>query len=232
MVDKEFCMSSYLVFRYIIDNNREFYPNIRHDLYKSDEEKIIYVKNVHDIDENITKQILELRSKKIGLLLSGGMDSACLASYLSGIDAYTFRFDDGRKYSDEIKRAQIYAERNRMNLHYVDVEWDSISKCLDDLMKRKGAPVHSIEPQLFIAAQQAIKDGVETLIIGDAADYVFGGMDRLYSKDWNYEEFIDRYSYVEPSKVLIKPVSMERAFQEYKCGNKIVVAKYLIAYFF
>ena len=60
-----------------------------------------------------------------------------------------------------------------------------------------------------------------TMVIGDAADYVFGGMDKLYSKDWEYDDFKRRYTYINPKDVLIDPVDMDFAFKKYKIGNNI-----------
>ena len=64
-----------------------------------------------------------------------------------------------------------------MKLHYVDIDFDIIKGCLKQVMASKNAPVHSIESQLYRAALQVKNDGVEMLVIGDAADYVFYGMD-------------------------------------------------------
>ncbi len=69
-------------------------------------------------------------------------------------------------------------------------------------MEHKGAPIHSIEVQIYKAALQAKADGFERLIFGESADCLFGGQSNLLSKDWRIGEFIDRYSYVMPYKVL------------------------------
>ena len=44
-------------------------------------------------------------------------------------------------------------------------------------MDHKGIPLHSTESSLFAAAMQVKKDGISMLVIGDASDYVFGGLD-------------------------------------------------------
>lgn len=69
-------------------------------------------------------QIESIKStaNKIGIFLSGGMDSSILASYLEGIDVYTFRFLGGNFQQDELHRAELFAERNKMTLHYVDID--------------------------------------------------------------------------------------------------------------
>ena len=164
---------------------------------------------------------MKKRYSKIGLLLSGGMDSSILASYLPGCEAYTFRFLGGAFQADELRRAENFAARNGMNLHYVDISWETVEQSIEPVMRAKGGPVHSIEPQLYYAAMQAKRDGVELLIFGDGADYVFGGMDQLLSKDWTFDAFMARSIYVEPSEVLREPVSMQELFERYRQGDRI-----------
>ena len=119
MVDKRFCMSSFLAFRYIIDDEREFQEGIKHRIYKMLPEKKktpIYCSD--DIIIEIKKQIDSLlKNNKVGLLLSGGMDSGCLAPFLHGCDAYTFRFENVA-LNDEIKRAEYYSQKWGMKLHF------------------------------------------------------------------------------------------------------------------
>ena len=222
MVDKSYCMSSYLVFRYIVDDNKDFYQDTKHQIYKLiPEEKRILVWNEQDIDEAIESQFNHIRDKKLGILLSGGMDSACLASYMPGCDAYTFRFLGGDYQKDELTRAEYYANKYNLILHYVDISWDTVTENLEQVMRKKGAPVHSIEPQIVAAARQAQTDGVEMMIIGDAADYVFAGMDGLHAKDWTFDEFVERYTYLKPDDVLVKPVDMSQAYERYRQGDMI-----------
>lgn len=222
MVNKSYCMSSYLAFRYIDDNKMDFYENTHHQVYKliPDTERIL-VWNEYDVDRELTKQIKPLLNKRMGILLSGGMDSACLASYMERKDAYTFRFLGGEYQKEELARAEYYAHKYKLNLHYVDIDWQLVQENLEPVMKQKGAPVHSIEPQILAAARQAKEDGIEMMVIGDAADYVFGGMDGLYAKEWSFEEFVDRYTYLKPQDVLINPVDMSPAFERYRVGQGI-----------
>ena len=222
VVDKSFCMSSYLTFRYIIDDNVDFYDNINHKtITMIPESKRIQVKTSKDIDIELQKQFDRLKGKKLGILLSGGMDSACLASYMTGQDAYTFRFDGGEFQKEELARAEHYASVYKLRLHYVDISWDNVIYHIDNLMKVKGAPVHSIEPQIAQAALQAKNDGIDMMIIGDAADYVFGGMNELHAKDWTYDEFKARFTYIEPSKILNECIDMDFAFEKYRKDDKI-----------
>lgn len=217
MVDKKFCMSSFLAFRYIEKDDMDFYEGMRHENFHPtpDAEKIL-VKTPEDIDREIQKQIDQFSTEKKGVLLSGGMDSAVVASYLRGADAYTFRFLGGDFQKEELARAEYFAKYYGLKLHYVDISWDTVVAHLDPCMQAKCAPVHSIEPQILQAALQAKEDGIERLFIGECSDVVFGGMDGLLSKDWLMDEFEERYTFTKPEDVLREPVSMHYLFERYR----------------
>lgn len=213
-------MSSYLAFRYIERENTEFYPHTHHENIKPlDDNQRIYVSTSDDIDEEIDKQMKMFADKKKGILLSGGMDSAIVASYIPGAEAYTFRFLDGEFQKEELKRAESYAKEKGLNLHYVDISWKTVEDYLEPVMRAKGAPVHSIEPQLLQAALQAKKDGVEVIFVGESSDLVFGGMDKLLAKDWSFDEFVKRYIFTNPEDVLNEPESMQYLFERYRQGE-------------
>ena len=83
MTDKQFCMSSYLAFRYIERSDKDFYDGLKHENIRPiPQEETIPVHTTADIDREIQKQFDALRGKRLGIFLSGGMDSACLASYM------------------------------------------------------------------------------------------------------------------------------------------------------
>lgn len=222
MVDKKYCMSSYMALRYIEDDNKDFYEGGRHHNIKlvPDFDRIL-VKSADDIDREIGKQMEQFKDKKKGILLSGGMDSAIVASYLSGSDAYTFRFLGGDFQKEELARAEYYAKYYGLNLHYVDITWDTVISHLDACMKAKYAPVHSIEPQILQAALQAKADGIELMFVGESSDLIFGGMDGLLAKDWTFDEFVNRYIFTKPEDVLVEPESVQYLFERYRQGDNI-----------
>ena len=224
MVDKSYCMSSYLSLRYVEDKERQFFDGLRHQVYKQKPlERKVFVSDAHDIDIALRNVFRRISHEKIGMLLSGGMDSSILASYMpEGSDAYTFRFMGGEYQRDELERAEYYAGHYHLKLHYVDIDWRMVEQNVDRVMEHKGSPVNSIEPQLYAAAIQAKKDGITMLVIGDAADYVFGGMDGLLSKNWSYDQYIKRTVYVNPEEVLIDPYDMDYLFERYRLGKNSI----------
>ena len=226
MVDKNFCASSYLAYRYIEKDGVEFAEGLHHKNFKGSSTKT-QVFTAADIDAAIKKIFSKVRDKKLGLMLSGGMDSAILASYMTSSNAYTFRFLDGNFQADELRRAEYYAKTYGLNLHYVDINFERIDAVLDLVMKNKCAPVHSIEPQIFLAAKQALNDGVEIMTVGESSDLIFGGMDKLLAEDWDFDDFVKRYTFLNPFDVLENPVDVNYLFERYRRGNKIDFLRFM-----
>lgn len=219
MTDKDFCLSSYISFRYIWKEGKDFYNGLRHENFQPvAENNKVYVKTAEDIYNDIRKQFDQLYAKyeNIGILLSGGMDSANLAHFLKpGSHAYTFTSDTG-VFNADVERASYYCRKFNLQHHLINISFEDYKHYTPIVMAAKGAPVHSIEPQIFKAAIMAQNDGVELLIVGESADLIFGGMDQLISRDWNFDDFAKRYTFLEPSKVLTKPVDMSELYETYR----------------
>lgn len=230
LIDKNYCMSSYLAFRYVEREDVDFAEGLRHANFKPiPEEERIAVRSAEEIGKNIESQVASLRvGNKLGILLSGGMDSAIVASYMRGCEAYTFRFLGGELQREELQRAEYYAKYYGLNLHYVDIDWHTVEKHLDACMKAKGAPVHSIEPQILQGALQAKADGVTMMLVGESSDLVFGGMDGLLARDWTLDDFARRYTFLDPKKALKQPVDMRYLYERYRLNDgKIDFLKFM-----
>lgn len=220
MVDRSFCMSSFLALRYIEREDAEFAEGLRHENFRPiPNQERIPVRTHEDMDCEIAKVFEGLVGKRLGILLSGGMDSGSLAAYMPGADAYTFRFLGGDFQGEELARAEAFAKTYGLALHYVDIDWETVEAHVDPVMRAKAAPVHSIEPQLLKAALQAKADGVEHLIVGESADLIFGGMDQLIGQDWTVDTFEKRYTFLDPAVVLREPESMHYLFERYRIGE-------------
>ncbi len=222
MTDKDFCLSSYMAFRYIWKDGTDFFHGFHHSNYRPiPAAERIPVKTSEDIDRQIQKQIDNLygRYQNIGILLSGGMDSANLAAYLKpGSHAYTFISESG-VFDDDVRRANEYCRRLGLQHHLVTIDFDDYKKYTPIVMAAKDAPVHSIEPQIYKAAVMAKKDGVQMMLTGESADLIFGGMDKLISPRWNFDGFVKRYTFLNPELVLVNPVSQAELYEKYRTGS-------------
>lgn len=222
MTDKDFCLSSYIAFRYIWKDGVDFAEGFQHKNYlPMKEEDRVPVKTSEDIDREIQRQFDALYKKydSIGILLSGGMDSASLAAYLKpGSHAYTFCSTSG-EFDADLKRAETYCRKLQLNHHLIEITMEDYERFTPIVMRHKFAPVHSIEPQIYKAAMQAKEDGVQLMIVGESADLIFGGMDKLITPEWTFDEFVKRYTFLDPSLVLTHPVSQMGVFEPYRKGG-------------
>lgn len=229
IVDKEYCMSSFLAVRYVADMNRVFKEGMWHEHFKFvPENEMITCDSPEEIDRAITSVLEKYDLSQAALMLSGGMDSAILASHMpKGTKAYTARCV-APNCVDETERAAYYCKQYGLEHIIVDVSWDDYLNSMDSLMLRDGSPLFANEPQVYAIAQRMVADGAKLVVLGDNADMAFGGMDKLLSKDWTYEEWKRRYTFVDPFKVLKHPIDVDSIFKPYKLGeNDIDYIKFL-----
>lgn len=231
MTNKDFCLSSYIAFRYICQDSMDFADGIRHKLYQPiPAAQRIGVETPADIDREIQRQMDHLYAThhNIGILLSGGMDSAILAAYLRpGSHAYTFTAQGTTVFDADTERAAYYCRRFGLIHHLIDISMDDYQQFTPLVMKTKCAPVHSIEPQIYKAAIQAKADGVDLILVGESSDLIFGGMDGLLAKDWTFNEFCQRYTFLDPQLVLTHPVDMTPLYEHYRQGQYIDFMKFM-----
>ncbi|MBQ7544222.1 MAG: asparagine synthase [Synergistaceae bacterium] len=170
---------------------------------------------------------------RAALALSGGIDSAILARFMpEGSRAYTFRcVVPGVKVIDESGRAAMIADICGLKHEVIDITWEDVEAVTDGLMRHKGSPMHSIEAQIYIGAMRAKAEGFTKFILGDASDAVYGGYNGLLAKDWLFGEFVDRYSYVMPYKVLREPVMNLQPFCEFERDGRIDAYGFIDKYF-
>ena len=225
MIDKDFCLSSYIAFRYIWKDGMDFAEGFQHKNYRPvDAGERIGVKTPEDIDREIRRQMDALYAKydHIGILLSGGMDSANLASYLRpGSHAYTFTSASG-EFNADVERARTYCAKWGLQHHLIDITMADYEQLTPIVMRHKFAPVHSIEPQIYKAARLAKADGVRLMIVGESADLIFGGMDKLIAPEWTFDAFAERYTFLRPELVLSHPVDQGELFERFRTGAESI----------
>lgn len=203
-VDKTYCSSSFLMYRRIIDKEKCFNMSLPVHRVNIDFKREIVCESNQLLTVLREKVKNATKNGKVALALSGGIDSAILAKLMpGGATAYTFKcIVPGVKVIDETKKASEYARECGLNHKIIEINWDDMIAFSPVLMEHKGAPIHSIEVQIFKAAIQAIQDGNHGIIFGESADCLFGGLSDLLSKDWLFGDFVERYMFVNPVKVL------------------------------
>lgn len=223
MVDRKYCMSSFLMYRTIADDSKCFKKGWNSNIFHVDFDR----KKIHtsmELEDAIREQIEEWTSDgKAALALSGGIDSAIIAKFMpKGSKAYTFQcVVPGVKVTNEVPQAAKYAKECGLNHEVIEIYWEDMEQYTPILMQHKGAPIHSIEVQIYKAALKAKEDGFERLIFGESSDVSYGGLSSLMSKDWTYGEFVDRYTYLKPYYVLKDSIMIEEPYKRFETNGYV-----------
>lgn len=233
MVDRDYCMSSYLMYRYVFNKGKSFKIGKECNIVDITFGRTP-VKTADDLLYALKQQVeAACVDGAAALALSGGIDSAILAKFMpKGSKAYTFRcVVPGKEVIDESKQAATWAKECGLDHEVIDIYWEDIEAVSKVLMEHKGAPIHSIEAQIYIAAQKAKEAGFKKFIFGENADIIYGGMNGLLAKDWTYAEFVERYTYLMPYKVLKHPNMIVEPYLEFEKNGHIDGHDFINKYF-
>jgi asparagine synthase (glutamine-hydrolysing) len=151
--------------------------------------------HLHDLLTNVISKILT-SSEAIGVLFSGGLDSAIITAILSELHSTPFHlFVAGISSAKDIALAHEAAEVLNLPLTIQVFTADDVQEMLPPLLSILSyVDVMHVELAIpiFFAAKCAYQFGVSTLFSGQGADELFGG----YSK---YEELL--YEFGEGSTI-------------------------------
>lgn len=123
---------------------------------------------------------------RVGLSLSGGIDSSCLAVLLGELQpgASAFHFRAAGEPGDERRAAREVSAGAGLVLHEVD-GGPEVLDTLDELTRCAGAPLG--DPSVLAAhavASAAARDGVRVLLSGEGADELLLGYRRYRALAW------------------------------------------------
>lgn len=222
-------MSSFLMYRRVVSQDISF-PNFLPPLTIPLSWKKLEIFDSFQLMEHLRKVVYNATSDgKAALALSGGIDSAILAKFMPyGSTVYTFKCVwDGGNTIDETEVAAIYAKECGLNHKIIEITWDDMVTLSPVLMEHKRAPLHSIEVQIYKAGLQAKEDGFTKMIYGESADVNYGGLSNILSRDWRVGDFIERYAYLKPWKVLKNPKVDFSPVLAYEQNGFVDVHRYL-----
>lgn len=217
MVDRKYCSSAYLMYRSLLTDTKSFSKDNK-PLIANGNFQRRQIHNSKELYKHLEWEVQRFsEGGKAALMLSGGIDSAILASFMpKGSTVYTLKcIVPGKTVIDETKMAEKFAKKFGLVQKIIPIYWEDFLEYAPRLMIHKGAPIHSIEVQIYKAALQAKKDGFEKLIFGENADIIYGGMNGLLAKDWTFGEFVERYSYILPYRVLKDPLLILEPYWKY-----------------
>jgi len=166
IIDKNYCMSSFLTFRYVARDDLTFGDGIIHKgIEFIREDKKYGCSEAKEIDRNLRILLDKRDLSQAAILLSGGIDSGILASYMpKGTKAYT-AMNSNPISEAEVKRAEKICEKCGLQHVVVSVTWDDYLECMDDLMQSDGCPVFANEPIVTVKAPIIEAQIIETILL-------------------------------------------------------------------
>lgn len=194
------CIDEYLAFQHINSHSGwnyglhartylEFTECPRLHNVKNGKEAIVKLKEVSDTWTS------KYSPHETGILISSGIDSATVAKMLPKKSYAFYATYEERALDPELDIVKKYCEENELQLIIVNVSWKDYELNMDYLMRVKKLPIHPCEIPVYMCCKKAQELGVQVLFSGWGADTHFGGMDKLMSKEWSIDEFIQRFEY-------------------------------------
>jgi asparagine synthase (glutamine-hydrolysing) len=118
-----------------------------------------------------------LTGEKVGLFLSGGLDSSSVAVWLKkcGADVRAFSLDFGEK-SVEREQAKLVAETLGLEQTWVPVTGERIAAVFGDVVHRLDLPFGDpVTAPQYLLGQAAHEAGLTAVFNGEGGDQLFGG---------------------------------------------------------
>lgn len=167
-------------------------------------------------------------SGKVGLMLSGGMDSAILAAMLpEGSVAYTLDYDELRGELSEFDAAARFIKKGIAHKR-VKVTKNQYFAAARELTFLKQQPTVPHDPAIAVAAKVALADGVTHLVTGIGADGRFGGFAHLYADDSRsgFQKCLHK-QFLDPTSILVNSYPVGFLIDKYTVEGRVDVAGFL-----
>ena len=124
------------------------------------------------LDDSVKHHMLS--DVEVGAFLSGGVDSGYLAAASGADQAFTVGFDEGNRYNEVEKAAQV-AKAAGLKHHIKIISKEEFWNSLPDVMYHMDEPSGDASAvALYFLAQEAAKH-VKVVLSGEGADELFGG---------------------------------------------------------
>jgi len=122
-----------------------------------------------------------IKSKKSGILFSGGLDSAVLAKLSQGFEPDISLYCTGFSNSKDLMNAKEAAAILELPLNIIQLELDTVEAALPKILTALVEPTtmdFAIAIPLYFAAQFAKNEGKTNVLCGQGADESLGGYKR------------------------------------------------------
>ncbi|WP_458185528.1 asparagine synthase C-terminal domain-containing protein [Haladaptatus sp. NG-WS-4] len=140
---------------------------------------------VATVEEAIETSLAAVDEDDLAVAFSGGVDSAVVASAFD-CPLYVAGFPD----SHDVEAAETAAARMNREVRVVELTHDDVERAVPEVARaigRTNAMDLQIALPLFLTAERASADGYDRLAVGQGADELFGGYEKVARSDHRVE---------------------------------------------
>lgn len=133
------------------------------------------------VDRAIVASVEAVRGADVAVAFSGGVDSALVAELLDA-PLYVAGFPD----SHDVEAARTAADRTDRELTVVDLDLGDVERAVPAVARaigRSNAMDVGIALPLYLVAERVAADGFDRLAVGQGADELFGGYEKIARLD-------------------------------------------------
>ena len=119
--------------------------------------------------------------EKVGIMFSGGIDSALIAHVARRFNSKLFPYSVGMEGSEDIRYAKKFAEELGLEVRQIilsEEELTSYYEKVRSLLSEKDFIKIELAIPVFICSELAKKDGIRVILTGSGAEELFAGYDR------------------------------------------------------
>ncbi|MFQ6072389.1 MAG: asparagine synthase (glutamine-hydrolyzing), partial [Methanosarcinales archaeon] len=131
--------------------------------------------------------------KDVGVIFSGGVDSALIAKILKDIGKRVKCYCVGTGDSDDIENAKKVASDLGLELKTAIINEENLKEILPDIIETiefKGLVQVEVAVPMYLAAKMASEDGIRVMFTGQGADELFAGY-------WWYKDVVKYNGHLE-----------------------------------
>lgn len=185
----------------------------------------------HELTDSLKKEMAEAfihsverrmqNVEKVGIMFSGGIDSALIAHVAKRFKSKLFLYSLGVEGSEDIEYSRKFAKELGLEVREIilgEKELIYYYRKIQSLLREKDFMKVELAIPVFLCSQHANKDGVSVMLTGSGAEELFAGYDRhlqcflnggdlkkmlsdelraLYQKDLKNAEFIASINHCE-----------------------------------